>query len=225
MDTHSIPQLIDDGPELHEAGLVHRFLMPEGPGPYPTGVLIHGRFGNDEVMWVFRRAMPRPWFLVAPRAIVAERNGSFSWLHQTLDYWPEVTDFNEAVEAMTHFLSYLPRLYNADPDRIYLMGFSQGAAVAITTAIHRPDLIRGIASLVGFAPRANSADISGRLAGKPIFMAAGTEDERIPIDQARRSAELLRQAGSDLRYREYNTGHKMTPEGMKDLQAWWREYS
>lgn len=223
MDTTSSPQLIDDGPEFREAGLVHRLLMPDGPGPYPTGVLIHGRYGNEEVMWVFRRVIPRPWLIVTPRAIVAERNGSFSWLPQPLDDWPSLPDFDQAVRALTHFLVALPRLYNADPDRLYLMGFSQGAAVAITTALHQPELIRGIASLVGFAPQVEPGDIAGRLAGKPVFMAAGTEDQRVPIDLARGSAAVLRHAGSALQYHEYPSEHKLPPEGLKDLQAWWRE--
>lgn len=221
MNTNVNPQLIESGPEYQETGLAHRFLMPDGPGPYPTVVLVHGRYGNDEVMWVFRRVIPRPWLLVTPRAFVPEQNGSYSWLHQPAGYWPRLEEFDQAALALTRFLTALPRIYNADPERLFLMGFSQGAAVAISTALHEPGLIKGIASLVGFAPEANPDDVTGRLAGMPVFMAAGTEDTRVPIDQARQSAALLRLAGSALDYHEYTAEHKLPPEGMKDLQSWW----
>jgi phospholipase/carboxylesterase len=223
MNAPPSPLLIQEGPELQAAGLVHRYLMPAGPGPYPTAILLHGRYGNEDVMWVFRRMIPRPWLLVAPRAILSEYPGSFSWLHQPADYWPALAEFDSAVETLRKFIQVLPRLYNADPDRIYLMGFSQGAAVSISLALRHPGLIRGIASLVGFAPSEKPADVADILAGLPVFMAVGTEDLRVPIEESQRSADLLRRAGAVLTYEEYPTGHKISTEGMKDLQSWWGE--
>ena len=73
------PQLIQNGPEFYEAGLAFRYLMPDGPGPYATAVLLHGRLGDEDVMWVFRQVVPRPWLVVAPRAIVPEAPRGFSW--------------------------------------------------------------------------------------------------------------------------------------------------
>jgi predicted esterase len=61
------------------------------------------------------------------------------------------------------------------------------------------------------------------LAGLPVFMAVGTEDLRVPIEESQRSADLLRRAGAVLTYEEYPTGHKISTEGMKDLQSWWGE--
>lgn len=216
-----IPPLVEDGPEFEATGLVHRYQVPAGPGPYPTVVLLHGRYGSEDVMWVFRRVIPRPWLQVAPRAVMPETRPGYSWLHQPPDFWPAMADFEPAVEALVNFLNALPRVYNADPDRLFLMGFSQGAAVALSVAFTRPGLVRGIASLVGFAPRVGDGDLAIGLDGLPVFMAVGTEDERIPLEQSLRSADILRQAGADLDYHQYPTGHKLTAEGMKDLQAWW----
>jgi phospholipase/carboxylesterase len=221
MNATSTPLLIEEGPEYQAAGLVHRYLMPNGPGPYPTIILLHGRNGNEEVMWIFRRTVPQPWLMVAPRANLPESSGSYSWLHQPADYWPDLEEFDTAVETLHKFTQALPRLYNADPDRMYLMGFSQGAAVAISLALRDPHLVRGIASLVGFAPRVGSAAIEGVLNDMPVFMAVSTEDMRVPIEESQRSAELLRRAGATLTYETYPTGHKISREGMKDLKKWW----
>jgi phospholipase/carboxylesterase len=170
-------------------------------------------------MWIFRRAIPRPWLVVAPRAPLVDTSG-FSWLIQPHGEWPGIEAFDPAVDALIRFLDALPRLYNADPDRLYLMGFSQGAAVSYATALRRPELVRGIAGLVGFAPHAPAEMIAGRLKDLPVFMAVGSEDSIVPFEQAQRTAEFLRLAAADLEYHEYPTGHKMTSPGIDDLHQW-----
>ncbi len=218
------PQLVLSGPEYYETGLAYRYQMPAGPGPYPLAVLLHGRLGDEDVMWVFRRVVPRPWLVVAPRAIVPESPRGFSWHAQPHGQWPALPEFDPAVDALLRFLAAMPRLYNADPDRTVLMGFSQGAAVAYATALRRPSAARGIAGLVGFVPRVAPEAVAGRLAGLPVFMAAGAYDETVPPAESRRSAAVLRAAGADLDAREYPTGHKMTPDALDDLQAWFATF-
>jgi phospholipase/carboxylesterase len=220
MEAQPTPQLVQSGPEWFETGLAYRYSMPDTPGPYPTAVLLHGRLGDEDVMWIFCKAIPRHWLVAAPRAPLAEARGGFSWHVQPPGEWPGLAAFDPAVAALTRFLQALPRLYNADPDRLYLMGFSQGAAVACATALRRPELARGVAGLVGFAPNASAAEVAGRLAALPVFMAVGLRDETVPYEVAQRAADLWRAAGADLEYHEYQTGHKMTAEGIDDLRRW-----
>ena len=222
MDPDQTPQLIQSGPEFYEAGLAYRYAMPNGPGPYPTAVLLHGRLGNEDVMWVFRRVVPRPWLVVAPRAILPEGTAGFSWHAQPHGQWPELAAFDPAVAALSRFLRVLPSLYNADPERLYLIGFSQEAAVSFAAALRDPAIARGIAAMVGFVPRIAPEAVAGRLSGLPVFMAAGEHDATVPPDESRRSAGVLRAAGADLDYREYPTEHKMTAAALDDLQAWLR---
>ena len=33
--------------------LTHRVARPAGPGPHPTVLMLHGRSGDENVMWVF----------------------------------------------------------------------------------------------------------------------------------------------------------------------------
>ena len=219
MESTNPPQLIQTGPEWFEAGLAYRYQLPDGPGPYPTAVMLHGRYGDEDVMWVFRKVVPRPWFVVAPRAPIADRE-LYSWHVQGPEEWPDLAALQPAVASLRRFIGALTRLYNADPDRIYLMGFSQGAAVSIATALTHPDMIRGVAGLVGFAPSAPDEQIQGQLDGMPVFLATGTEDRIVPIEQSRRAADLLRRAGADLDHREYHIEHKMSAAGLRDLREW-----
>jgi phospholipase/carboxylesterase len=215
--------LVTDGPTLDATGLIHRVRQPAASGPHPTVVMIHGRSGDEDVMWIFASTVPDDWLIVAPRAIRNDPNGGYSWHVRKHDTWPTLAEFDAAVDAIVRFIRALPELYAVDAHRIYLMGFSQGTALAFATALRNPGLIKGIAGLVGFVPEGYDAETVGApLAGLPVFMAAGRSDPRIPIERARASAEILRRAGASLEYHEYETEHKLTPDAIRDLKQWWQ---
>ncbi len=218
------PQLVIEGTAVAVSGLIHRVSQPAGSGPYKTVVMLHGRSGTEDVMWIFAKTLPPGWLVVAPRGIKPDPDGGYDWRPRGKDEWPVLTQFDEAVTAVAHFIHALPRLYNADPKQIYLMGFSQGAATAYATAIRHPGLVQGIAGLVGFMPTACDDSLTASsLLDLPIFMAVGKRDPLIPAERAAGCAQTLFMAGANLEYHEYDTGHKLNAAGMRDLQAWWAE--
>lgn len=221
MKTGSKPQLVTEGPAFGATGLVHRVLQPSTAEPRAAVVMLHGRFGNEDVMWLFAQTVPADWLILAPRGLHEDGEG-YSWHPRLPDEWPCLDEMERAVTAVTHFIHALPRQYNADPRRIYLMGFSQGAALAYALALKYPRLIQGIAGLVGFVPEACDMAVQTQpLNNLPIFVAVGTKDPLIPYQRAKQCAQTLRQAGANLTYSEYATGHKLNAQGMRDLQVWW----
>jgi len=218
------PHLIDSGPALETTGLVHRVLKPAAPGPYPTVVMLHGRSGGEDAMWVFARTLPASWLVVSPRGIKPDPSGGFAWHPRQRDEWPPLAMFEDAVDAISGFIRGLPSTHDADPEQIYLMGFSQGAAAAYATAMGHLGLVRGIAGLVGFVPiQCDAAVETAVLRGLPIFMAVGIEDPYIPHSRAQNCAQTLLDTGADLAYHEYETGHRLNAQGVRDLKAWWAE--
>jgi phospholipase/carboxylesterase len=226
MSQANTPKLISNVQVIQQAGLIHRIQRPEGDGPFPTVVMLHGRAGTEDVMWVFANTLPKNWLVVAPRGIRIDPDGGFDWRPRGKDEWPPLTAFDEAVTAVTRFIHALPKLYNADPAQIYLMGFSQGAATAYATAMQQPGLVQGIAGLVGFVPGECGKMVeTAVLRDLPIFMAVGTEDETIPYTLSQQCAKTLRGAGATLTVGEYETGHKLNGQGIRDLRAWWAQFS
>ena len=217
------PKLVDSGPAHARAGLVHRVLEPPGPGSHPTVLMLHGKSGNEDVMWIFARQTPPGWLLVAPRAIHSDPDGGYSWRVRRADDWPTLDDLDEAVEETVAFIHRLPELYGADLDRLYLMGFSQGAALSYAVAMRYPELVQGVAGLVGFVPmECDDFVTAGALEGKPIFMAVGRKDERIPYERSLACAQTLNLAGAALDYHEYEMGHRLNAAAMRDLHRWWQ---
>ncbi|MCP4361490.1 MAG: hypothetical protein GY796_26050 [Chloroflexi bacterium] len=218
------PILVETGPAFATAALVHRVAKPKIPGPHPTVVMLHGHWGNEDAMWIFARTLPPDWLVVAPRAIVPIQEKSYTWHPRSENEWPTLTQFDDAVDIVTRFIHTLPELYEADLDQLYLMGFSQGAAVSFAIAIHHQGWIKGIASLVGFMPFAVEEAIEqAALRNSPVFMVAGKQDERIPLPIAQGCAEAVREMGAVLEYREYPTGHKLNRDGMQQLKSWWTD--
>lgn len=219
----SEPRLVDQGEELRRAGLVHRLAQPNGAGPHPTVVMLHGRSGNEDVMWIFARAVPQEWLLVAPRAIKEDPAGGYSWRIREKEEWPSLVEFDVPVGAVIDFIEALPELYGADLDHLYLMGFSQGAATAYAVAMRHRQLVQGIAGLVGFVPmECEDMAAAQPLADLPIFMAVGRQDPRIPYSRSLACAQTLNLAGADLDYHEYDMAHRLNAEAMRDLKAWWQ---
>jgi phospholipase/carboxylesterase len=185
--------------------------------------MVHGHKGNEEVMWIFARTVPDDWLLVAPRAPVQDDPESYSWLEKRPPPWPTLHDFHAAADQIASFITRLPHYYNADPEQIYLMGFSQGAAAALATVMFHPGLVKGVALLVGFAPEQVDAVSAAALEHLPIFMAIGTEDDTVPYARAKMGADLLAAAHANVTLIEMQTGHKLNTAGMRALRHWWQQ--
>ncbi len=221
-------RLVETDRAAYLTGLPHRVQWPEGDGPHPVIVMLHGRHGTEDVTWIFRRTLPKHCLIVAPRATEFDPEDpesgqpGYSWLIQDRQTWPDLDAFRPPARAIYDFVRALPEAYDVDPEQLYFLGFSQGAAVAYATGLIYPNLVRGIAGLVGFAPRVSpTALVDKPLAHLPIFMAVGREDDRVPLAVARTCRETLQAAGASLTVHEYPTGHKLNSQGMRDLTAWW----
>lgn len=105
-----------------------------------------------------------------------------------------------------------------------LMGFSQGAVMVYLLALLKPDRIRKMAALSGFIPRGQAIKPSGKsLAGKPVFVAHGRQDELIPVSMAQRSVAQLKEWGARVTYCESDAGHKVSKECLQSLEKFFEE--
>jgi phospholipase/carboxylesterase len=189
-------------------------------------VLVHGRHGNEDVPWIFARNIPDHWLIVSPRGIEfepesAEHETGYSWIEMPEAGWPMLDDFDGAVQAFSDFINALPDVYDIDPNNVIILGFSQGAATALATAIQHPKICRGIATLVGFVPDIDADTVQAKpLKDVSVFMAAGDRDERVSVEIAIDSRETVGSAGADVTWNLYQTGHKLNGQGMRDLATW-----
>jgi phospholipase/carboxylesterase len=201
--------------------LVMRVHRPDGMGPFPVLLMIHGWTGDENSMWVFAQRLPKNALLVAPRGLYSSISGGYSWYPKLSQPLPWFDDFTLAVEKLfdTVSVKYFPA---GDFSSLHLVGFSQGAALAYTMAIHQPERVASLAGLSGFLPDGASAWLQpGRLKGLPAFIAHGTQDERVPIERARAAVAQLEQAGAKVIYCEDDVGHKLSAKCFHGLEAFY----
>ena len=175
-------------------------------------LLLHGLTGDENSMWVFARGLPPDYWMIAPRApYIAEPYG-YSWRQtQGESGRPTFDQLAPAAEALIRLVDAYQASVGIEAGAFDVMGFSQGAALSSVLAFLYPHRIRKTGILAGFVPSGLDDLVAKRpLAGKPFFVAHGTQDETVPIDKARASIEILEQAGAQATYCEDEVGHKVS---------------
>jgi len=108
-------------------------------------------------------------------------------------------------------------------DRIALLGFSQGAVLALHTALRAPQPLAGVAALSGYLPlttRVINAEASLANQRLPVFLAHGEDDEVVGMDRGRAARTALQAMGRPVDWRRYPMGHEWCDAERLDLQAW-----
>ncbi len=108
------------------------------------------------------------------------------------------------------------------PSRVLLAGFSQGGAIALSTALQRTEPLAGVVALSTYLPLASQAEggAAERATTQPVFMAHGTQDPVVPFAAGQRSAERLRAMGFDVEWHAYAMQHQVCGEQVRDLGQW-----
>jgi phospholipase/carboxylesterase len=201
---------------------VARTRQPEGSGPFPVFLLLHGLTGDEDVMWVFASRLPANALLIAPRGLHSSKLGGYSWLPDSGRKWPLITDFQPAVEAILELLN--PNFFPAaDFSNLNLVGFSQGAALSYTFGLLQAEKVNALAGLSGFLPEDAPDYTAGLpLRGKRIFAAHGIQDDMVPVERARWAVRTLQQAGALVIYCEDDVGHKLSASCFHGLEGFFK---
>ena len=188
------------------AGLTGRMRRGEAADG-PVAVLLHGYGGDETGMWVFAGAIPRRWTVIAFRGVVPADGGGYRWHIGRRWPAPEASVFDPAVAALDAAVG--------SGQGVLWIGFSQGAALAFScAAAGLPSL--GVACLAGYLP----AGLPPLAVGLPVFWSHGRNDDKVPIESARLSAESLEAAQVRLEFCEADGGHKVGAECLRALRRW-----
>lgn len=124
-------------------------------------------------------------------------------------------------------MQYLPGLVEAirervAVDRVVLLGFSQGAAVALLTALHDPSTFDAVVSfgLPMFNPGWFEADALGAARDVRLLLVHGTHDDIAPIDASTRARDGLTGAGLAVTFRTFDGGHAVAPAELDAAARW-----
>ena len=164
-------------------------------------LMVHGRGATAEDILLLADQIDQPGFAyLAPQAAdntwypnrflvpLAENE---PWLSSALSFVGAV--FAEIVNA------------RIPPERVILLGFSQGACLALEYAARNARRYGGIVGLSGalIGPANARRDYPGSLAGTPVFLGCSDADFHVPREYVNQTAIVLSRLGGEVTERLY----------------------
>jgi phospholipase/carboxylesterase len=192
----------------------------------PVVFLLHGVGADEEDLLPLARGLDPRLLVVAVRAPDEEGPVGFRWYRIDWATTPPRADPEEVArsrERLGRFVEEATRALGADPARVFLYGFSQGAIMSLALLLARPDLVRGVVAHSGRLVKLPGVEPApAALARAHVLLLHGAEDEVVTVDLGRKAREVLRPLlGDRLAYREYpRLGHAISEESAGDAARW-----
>ena len=187
----------------------------------PLIVLLHGYGSHEGDLFGMSPGLPLGPVVASLRAPIAESGGYAWWsLAGSASGSPDSAAVDAAAEAV---IAWLDTLAIAE---VILLGFSQGAALALQLNRHAPGRFAATVALSGFvAPGAHAGDAELERLRPPVFWGRGTDDPVIPAAAVDRTADWLpTHADATIRIYEGLT-HSISSAELGDFTAFLREHA
>jgi phospholipase/carboxylesterase len=214
----------------HTFSLVHQAAPPKsgfGAKP-PLLLLLHGYGANEDDLFSLAPYLDERFMVLSARAPIMLQPMAYAWFN--LGFTPQGIVVNpEEVESSRRtihkFLGEIVKAYDCDPNAVYLMGFSQGAMMSLAVALTFPGSAAGVVAMSGrvLPQLLQLVPDKDALTGLPIFVSHGARDTLIPISSGREARAKLSELPVELTYREYEMGHEISYDSLKDIAEWLKE--
>jgi phospholipase/carboxylesterase len=187
----------------------------------PVVIALHGWGANALDLLGLAPFMPGV-LMICPQGEMDVPGGgpnAHGWFPLTIGSPPDAGAIDSAIIVVERFIEEISRKYSLNRRKIALMGFSQGGVVAYGLALRNPARFAALAAISTWMP-----DSIARLIGNdrtaaelPILIQHGRRDELIDMGKARQALERLQAGGFRADLREYDCGHEITMESLRDM--------
>jgi predicted esterase len=189
-------------------------VLTAGPTPADarlTMILVHGRgasaedilsladeFQLDDVAYLAPQASGHTWYPYSFLAPIEQNEPGIS----------------SAFAVLSQLIAAL-RDNGVEPERIALLGFSQGACLTLEYAARHARRYAGVFGLSGalIGPPGTARDYAGSFDGTPVFLGCSDVDPHIPLARVRESADMFRRLDAKVDERIYRAmGHTINAD-------------
>jgi len=198
---------------------VHRFEPAAETPSEGTLLLLHGTGGNENDLLPLGQAISPHAALLAPRGQVLE-HGMARFFCRLAE---GVFDHDDLVARTHHLADWLAdaaKEHGFDPKHVIAAGFSNGANIAGSMLLLRPESLAGailLRPMVPFVPESLP-----KLGGKRVLVAAGQSDPIVPARQSEMLAEMLRSAGAEVTLHWSPGAHGLDRSDIAAASQWWQ---
>jgi phospholipase/carboxylesterase len=192
-------------------------------------VLVHG-YGADEhdlAPLVPHIDPDGHFFSICPRAPHSVMGFGAGWYERNDDGTIDPAMFSASVDALDSTIDKACADQGLDRAEAVVIGFSQGGAMTLASALRTPAATRptAIACLSGMLTELDGLEYLYQqpTVDEPvpeILIHHGTQDPLVTIDRGRSTRDTLTKHGVDHTYREYQMQHEINTASMHDLRDW-----
>lgn len=179
-------------------------------------ILLHGRGASAKDILSLEKYLPVEDFaLLAPQAtnntwyplsFLAPPQQNEPWLSSAINILEDIVkDVNDSGISL---------------DRIFLLGFSQGACLTLEFATRNARKYGGIAAFTGglIGDKIYSENYSGDFQQTPVFIGTSDPDPHVPLERVRTTAEILEKMNAELTLKVYaNMGHTINQDEIETV--------
>lgn len=149
---------------------------------------------------------------------------AYTWFARGADDKPIAGELARVGDAMLEFIEWSIERYGCDPERVGLMGFSQGGFLAYRLALQQPARWRCAAMLSTWLSDEALGESAAEADGLPMLIQHGSSDPLVGVERGRESRDRLAGLGISVDYREYQMQHEIGRESIHDLSAFLAEH-
>jgi predicted esterase len=202
---------------LHQGQPVHMAGAPLDQAQAAL-ILVHGRGATADSILTLAHQLDQPDFAyLAPQAL-GNTWYPYSFLAPLDQNEPALSSALMMLETLVDYLNGA----GLPPEQTMLLGFSQGACLALEFVARHARRYGGVAGLSGglIGPDGAPRDYPGSLDGTPIFLGCSDNDPHIPQQRVQHSTKVLRQLGGQVTERLYpGLGHTVNEDELEQVQA------
>lgn len=208
MDTlanpHAGQPVLRRGPAPAQAALA--VILVHGRGDSASGILgLAEHIDAPDVIWIAPQASGHTWY-------------PYSFLSPTAQNEPGLSSGLQVIGDLVETLG----VEGLPPDRIVLMGFSQGACLAQEFAARHARRYHAVIGLSGglIGPPGTPRDYAGTFDGMPVFLGCSDIDAHIPVERVHESAAVFSRMGARVDERIYpQMGHTVNDDELEAVRA------
>ena len=191
---------------------------------YPTVVLLHGFGASMRDLAGLAPAIERSGYLyLFPNAPIQMQVGigmtGYAWTPPGQSGGEDAAA--RAEELLVGFFDEAVERHSIAEGGMVMGGFSQGGMMTYRFGLRRPEMFAGLVILSGRVPSPDA--LSENLPvhrDQPVFVAHGTQDTMIGVNDARQSRDFLTSEGYSPQYHEYQMAHEINQQVISDLKSW-----
>jgi predicted esterase len=127
-------------------------------------------------------------------------------------------DLKYRTNELADFVTSAAQHYGFVSDQLVAVGYSNGANIAASMLLLRPELLSAAILFRAMVPL--DPNTKPNLSSVRVWIGAGDQDPIVPASETKRLAELLRRAGADVTIGFAKAGHSLTNHDFEAARHW-----